>query len=230
MSRTTSTPRPPVDTPSHCSQRRSLLGSHQRRLCVAILGLVGVLLLAACGGGNSSNASSGGTSTAGTSIPQVTVRFGMRPVANDVIYVIAMKQGWYKDVGITIAPAPYGNKSTFNNAVPLLVNHQLDVEGLDPIPTISTLGNVKNIRFIGLSDIFLGYQILAAPDTHATTLAQFIEAGASFKDSMAKTLAQLKGQKFTVPPIVSDRGFLDAAFNAGGMNMQKDTKVIVTPD
>ena len=241
MSRTTSTPRPPVDTPSHRSQRRSPLGSRRRRLTVAAVGLVSVLLLAACGGGNSSNASSGGTSTAsnafpkvtpqaGTSIPQVTVRFGMRPVANDCIYVIAMKQGWYKDVGITIAPAPYGNKSTFNNAVPLLVNHQLDVEGLDPIPTISTLGNVKNIRFIGLSDIFLGYQILAAPDTHATTLAQFIQEGASFKDAMAKTLAQLKGQKFTVPPIVSDRGFLDAAFNAGGMNMQKDTKVIVTPD
>lgn len=54
--------------------------------------------------------------------------------------------------------------------------------------------------------------------------------GLSFKEAMAKTLGQLKGQKFTVPPIVSDRGFLDAAFTAGGLNMQKDTKVIVTPD
>ena len=163
-------------------------------------------------------------------MPQVTVRFGMRPVANDVIYVIGMKQGWFKDVGITIAPAPYGNKSTFNNAVPLLIDHQLDIEGLDPIPTIATLGSVKDIRFIGLSDIFLGYQILAAPDTHAKTVGDFMKQGMSFKDAMNKTLSQLKGQKFTVPPIISDRGFLDAAFSAAGMDMQKDTKVIVTPD
>jgi ABC-type nitrate/sulfonate/bicarbonate transport system substrate-binding protein len=227
--------------PRRRPKRRSQPGARRPVFCVLVLGLIGALLLTACGGDNSSKSSSGGTSAAantfpkvspqaGTSIPQTTVRFGMRPVANDVIYVIGMKQGWFKDVGITIAPPPYGNKSTFNNAVPLLINHQLDVEGLDPIPTISTLGNVKNIRFIGLSDIFLGYQILAAPDTHAQTVGDFMKAGASFNDAMAKTLAQLKGQKFTVPPIVSDRGFLDAAFNAGGMNMQKDTKVIVTPD
>ena len=154
----------------------------------------------------------------------------MRPVANDVIYVIATRQGWFKDVGINITPAPYGNQSTFNNAVPLLVNGQLDVEGLDPIPTVSTLGSVKSIRFIGLSDIFLGYQILAAPSTHAKTVSQFMSEGKSFKDAMAATLGQLKGQKFTIPPIVSDRGFLDTAFSAAGMNMLKDTHVTVTAD
>lgn len=139
---------------------------------MVILALAVALISAGCsdsspksstGTGASSNAFPKVAAAAGSSVPQVTVRFGMRPVANDVIYVIGMKQGWFKDVGINIAPAPYGNKSTFNNAVPLLINHQLDIEGLDPIPTISTLGNVKNIRFIGLSDIFLGYQILAAP-------------------------------------------------------------------
>jgi ABC-type nitrate/sulfonate/bicarbonate transport system substrate-binding protein len=167
---------------------------------------------------------------AGTTIPEVNVAFGMRPVANDCIYVIGMKQGWYKDVGITITPPPYGNKSTFDDAVPLLVKNQLDIEGLDPIPTISTLKSVHTIRFIALSDLFLGYQILAAPGTHNKTVGQFMKEGLPFKAALAKTLEQMKGQTFTIPPIISDRGFLNLAFNTAGQDMFKYTKVVVTPD
>ena len=48
----------------------------------------------------------------GTEIPQVTVTFGMRPYADNTFYVIGMEKGWFKDVGITVAPAPYGLKTT----------------------------------------------------------------------------------------------------------------------
>lgn len=196
--------------------------------------------LTACGGATPTGAShqatkaSGGfpeaSAPSGTSIPNVTVHFGMRPVANDVMFVVATKQGWFKDVGINIAPPPYGNKSTFDNAVPLLLNNQLNIEALDPIPTISTLGSENSIRFIGLSDIFLGYQILAAPSVHAKTVSQFMSQGLSFKQAMSKTLDQMKGQKLTIPPIISDRGFLDTAFAAAGMSMTKTAHVTVTPD
>lgn len=220
-------------------QRHRLARSRTFRILA--LTMVTSLAVVACSSGStktSGRSASGGstnafptvTAPAGTSVPQATVRFGMRPVANDVIYVIGMRQGWFKNVGINIAPAPYGNKSTFNNAVPLLVNNQINIQALDPVTTISTLGNVKNIRFIGLSDIFLGYQILAAPGTHAKTVSQFMSEGLSFSAAMKKTLGQLKGQKFSAPPIVSDRGFLDAAFSAANLNMQKDTQVVVTPD
>jgi ABC-type nitrate/sulfonate/bicarbonate transport system substrate-binding protein len=141
-----------------------------------------------------------------------------------------MKQGWFKDVGINIGPSSLGFKSTFNNAVPLLVNHQLDAEGLDPIPTISTLKSVTNVRFIMLSVLFIGYQILAAPSTHAKTVGQFMKQGMSFKQAMRSTLQQMKGQTFTIPPIISDRGFLTLAFQAAGMDMFKDTHVQVTQD
>ncbi|GAC1445358.1 MAG: hypothetical protein NVSMB52_06250 [Chloroflexota bacterium] len=163
-------------------------------------------------------------------MPHATVDFGMRPVANDAIYVIGMKQGWYRDVGINIGPSSLGFKSTFNNAVPLLVNGQLNMEGLDPIPTISTLKSVKNVRFVGLSDLFIGYQILAAPGTHAKTVGQFMNQGMSFKAAMKKTLQQMKGQTFTIPPIISDRGFLTLAFGSAGMDMFKDTHVQVVQD
>jgi ABC-type nitrate/sulfonate/bicarbonate transport system substrate-binding protein len=146
------------------------------------------------------------------------------------MFVIATKQGWFKDVGIKIAPPPYGNKSTFDNAVPLLLNNQLNIEALDPIPTISTLGTEQSIRFIGLSDIFLGYQILAAPSTHSKTVGQFMSQGMSFKQAMRKTLDQLKGQTLTIPPIISDRGFLDTAFAAAGLSLNSTAHVTVTPD
>ncbi|MDA8289861.1 MAG: ABC transporter substrate-binding protein [Actinomycetota bacterium] len=166
----------------------------------------------------------------GTAIPKTTVNFGMRPVANDVMFVSAIKQGWFKDVGISIAPAPDGNRSTFDNAVPLLLNNQLNIEALDPIPTISTLGTESSIRFIGLSDIFLGYQILAAPSVHAKTVSDFMKQGLSFKNAIAKTLDQMKGQTLTIPPIISDRGFLDTAFAAGGLTLSNTVHVTVTPD
>lgn len=155
----------------------------------------------------------------GTSIPHVTVTFGMRPVANDVMFVSAMKQGFFKDVGITIAPSPYGNKSTFNNAVPLLLNNTLDIQAYDPIPAIAALGTVHTLRFISLAVIFLGYEILASPATHDKTVSQFMSTGLSFKQAMRKTLEQMKGQTLTLPPIISDRGFLDTSFAVAGLNM-----------
>src|SRR5918911_5426447 len=42
----------------------------------------------------------------GTAIPTASVAFGMRPYADNTFYVVAMKKGWFKDVGIQITPAP----------------------------------------------------------------------------------------------------------------------------
>ena len=210
--------------------RAALPRPHRSALWTAILAVVVALSTAL---GQTTAATNGFPqveAAAGTTVPQVNVAFGMRPVANDCIYVIAMKQGWYKEVGITITPAPYGNKSTFDNAVPLLVNNQLDIEGLDPIPTISTLKSVHNIRFIALSDLFIGFQILAAPGTYNKKVGDFIKQGLPFRAALAKTLAQMKGQTFTIPPIISNRGFLNLAFNAAGQDMFKYTHVLVTPD
>ena len=165
-----------------------------------------------------------------TSIPTRSISLGMRPVANDDIFVMGIRQGWFKDVGITITPPPYGNKSTFADAVPLLQNGTLDLEALNPVDMIASLGTVKNVKFIALSDIFQGYQILAAPSTQDKTLPEFIASGMSFKQALRATLMQLKGQTFTIPPGVGDRGFLNTAFSTVGLNMSSLTNVVVTPD
>jgi hypothetical protein len=40
----------------------------------------------------------------GTDIPAATIKFGMRPYADNTFYVIGMKKGWFQDVGIVGAP------------------------------------------------------------------------------------------------------------------------------
>src|SRR6266704_2008878 len=46
----------------------------------------------------------------GTDVPQLEVSLGMRPYANDLIFVAGIKQGFFKDVGLTVTPAPYGRR------------------------------------------------------------------------------------------------------------------------
>ena len=111
----------------------------------------------------------------GTEIPEVEMSLGMRPFANDLIFVSGIKQGFYRDVGIRITPPPYGRKVLPDQAIPLLINKELDVMALYPPDVVAALDTVKSIRFIALSDLFQGFAILANPQSGAKTVGQFME-------------------------------------------------------
>jgi len=166
----------------------------------------------------------------GTDIPQVEISLGMRPYANDLIFVAGIKQGFYRDVGLTITPAPYGRKVLPDQAIPLLVNKQIDFMALYPPDVIATMDSVKNIRFVALTDLFQGFAVLARPGSNVKTVDQFMAEGLAFQDAMKQTMAQLKGKSFVTAPVVDNRIFLETVFSLGGMNMEKDTKLTVTPD
>jgi ABC-type nitrate/sulfonate/bicarbonate transport system substrate-binding protein len=168
--------------------------------------------------------------SAGTEIPQVEISLGMRPYANDLIFVAGIKQGFYKDVGLTITPAPYGRRVLPDQAIPLLVNKQIDFMALYPPDVIATMDSVKNIRFIALTDLFQGFAILARPGSNVKTVGQFMAQGLNFQEAMKQTMAQLKDKTFVTAPVVDNRIFLETVFSLGGMNMEKDTKLVVTPD
>jgi hypothetical protein len=168
--------------------------------------------------------------SAGTDVPQVETSLGMRPYANDLIFVAGIKQGFYKDVGLTIMPAPYGRKVLPDQAIPLLVNKQIDFMALYPPDVIATMDSVKNIRFVALTDLFQGFAILARPGSNVKTVGQFMADGLPFSEAIKRTMAQLQGKAFVTAPVVDNRIFLETAFSLGGMKMDKDTKLIVTPD
>ena len=48
----------------------------------------------------------------GVDIPSATIKFGMRPYADNTFYIIGMKKGWFDEVGITFDPPPMGSRST----------------------------------------------------------------------------------------------------------------------
>jgi ABC-type nitrate/sulfonate/bicarbonate transport system substrate-binding protein len=166
----------------------------------------------------------------GTGVPQVETSLGMRPYANDLIFVAGIKQGFYKDVGLTITPTPYGRKVLPDQAIPLLVNKQIDFMALYPPDVVATMDSVKNIRFIALTDLFQGFAILARPGSNVKTIGQFMADGLSFSEAMKRTMTQLEGKSFVTAPVVDNRIFLETVFSLGGMKMDKDTKLVVTPD
>jgi ABC-type nitrate/sulfonate/bicarbonate transport system substrate-binding protein len=168
--------------------------------------------------------------SAGADIPKTNVSLGMRPVANDLIFVAGIKLGYFNAVGVTITPTPYGRKVLFDQAIPLLINKQIDLQALYPPDVIAALDSVKNVRFIALTDLFQGFAILAHPDTGAKTINDFMSEGKSFEDAMKATMAQLKGQKFATAPNIDNRIFLDTVFKLGGLDMTKDTELVITPD
>jgi hypothetical protein len=166
----------------------------------------------------------------GTAVPQAQMSLGMRPYANDLIFVAGIKQGFYADVGLTIVPKPYGRKVLPDQAIPLLVNKQIDAMALYPPDVIATMDSVKNIRFIGLTDLFQGFAVLGRPDEKPKTVNQFMAEGVPFAEAIKRTMAQVKGHKFATAPVVDNRIFLDTVFRLGGLDMEHDTSLIVTPD
>jgi ABC-type nitrate/sulfonate/bicarbonate transport system substrate-binding protein len=63
----------------------------------------------------------------GTDIPAATIKFGMRPYADNTFYIIGMKKGWFDEVGIKFDPPPYGIKANDSNVTTLLLNGQVDL-------------------------------------------------------------------------------------------------------
>ena len=52
----------------------------------------------------------------------------------------------------------------------------------------------------------------------------------NFEDAMKRRLAQLKGRSFATPPDVDNRIFVSLVFSLGGMAMDSDTRLVITPD
>jgi hypothetical protein len=157
----------------------------------------------------------------GTSIPTIDVKFGQRPYADNTFYVIAMKRGWFKDVGINIVPPPYGIKDS-DNALALMLKGQVDVQAMFGPTIIPTMkASNASIKMIALTDLFGGWAILANPDLHLKTVQQYMAQGLSFKKAMNKALTPLAGQTLVVAPLIDARPFVRIAFDIAGVPQPK---------
>ncbi len=167
----------------------------------------------------------------GTEIPTAEVNFGMRPYADNTFYVIAMKKGWFEDVGIKIGPEELGLKVTDNNVIALLLNGQLDMSSqYCPLllPTYKTSNTLKCVAF---TDNFLGTAILANPELGLKSFKDYIEEGLSFEDAIQQALLPLQGKTLTGSPVLSKRPFEDIVSEFSGvtwnLELMDDAKALV---
>ncbi|MCW3014942.1 MAG: transporter substrate-binding protein [Solirubrobacterales bacterium] len=192
--------------------------------------------LAACGSANDTTSTTAAVTTAGPlsvssggTIPTKTVKFGMAPFADATFYVIAMRQGWFKDVGIDIAPAPTGLQVTPDNVVTKLVTGEADIATFYGPGKIATMGKAPQLKMFGFSDTYVGTYILVSPSAKQQTVSELVAGGMPFEAAVKQALAPMKGKPVAFSNTGQHRDFLDQAFKLGGLTFS-DVKVTATTD
>jgi hypothetical protein len=159
----------------------------------------------------------------GTEIPSATVNFGMRPYADNTFYVIAMKQGWFKDVGITIGPEELGLKVTDSNVIALLLNGQLDMSSQYCPLLLPTYKTSDKLKCVGFTDNFLGTAILANPALGLKSFKDYIAQGIGFDEAIKAALSPVQGKTLVGSPVLSKRPFEEAVQQFSGVTWNLET-------
>ena len=152
-------------------------------------------------------------------IPQVQVRYAHAPYFDHSQAIIGLKQGWFKEVGITYVPNGTGITVTAEDAPAVFASGRLDVMSSSiglMMPAAKTLPPFK-MFFYG--DIFQGYAIMSQSDEHDKSFQEFLAEGKTPDEAYKLTLAQLKGKRFAYPAEAAIKGFIEQALKKGGLTM-----------
>src|SRR5262249_4628838 len=154
----------------------------------------------------------------GTNIPQQSLTFSMRAAADNAFYIVTLKNGWFKDVGLTIEPQPYGFKATDENAIPLCLKNQNNIGAMFGGSVIQTLRTSKNLKMILFTDDFLGHFIWADPNLNLKPVGHYMNQGMPFEVALKTTLEPIasSGQKLATSATLDTRPFINAAFGLAG--------------
>jgi hypothetical protein len=151
-----------------------------------------------------SSAKTAKTATTPT-VPQVSVKYAYYPCcADSSLPLVAIQQGFFKDVGITINPQHGGQYTDASQTTPAMQRGTYDISAqyvpayLDTLPTFGL-----KLPATMLYDIYLGDMILKAPDNKAKTALDFMKQGMSYKQAAAKAMAQMKGATLYTDPFSS---------------------------
>src|ERR1700760_379674 len=129
----------------------------------------------------------------GADIPAATVKIGMRPYADNTFYVIGMKKGWFKEVGIDFDPPPFGLKANDSNVTTLLLNGQLDIISEFCPLMLPTYKDANKLKCIAFTANFLANAILANPALKLKTFKDYVGEGKSYEEALKLALAPMKG-------------------------------------
>jgi hypothetical protein len=145
----------------------------------------------------------------------------MRPYADNTYFVIGMEKGWFKDVGLTIDPEPYGLKTTEEQWVSLLLNRQVDINSATCSILLTSYKTTDQLKCTGLAVTFYGQAMLANPKLGLKTVKDFVEGGMSFTDALKAALTPLIGKTVYIPPGLAAKEFTETPFRLAGLELPK---------
>jgi ABC-type nitrate/sulfonate/bicarbonate transport system substrate-binding protein len=182
-----------------------------------------IALLAGCSASSTAGTSDVGApselATAGDSVPEVSLKAGFTPYADELLIVSGIERGYFDDVGITIDPAPFGAKIDLFSSLTPLLNGQVEV-GSGGIPALgSQLDTVKNVVGFAIQDVFYGYRIMA-PEGEYTTFAEAMDEGQSFEEAVITVFDEIKGKSLIIPEGTVPT-FFDLFASTGGGSMDE---------
>lgn len=152
-------------------------------------------------------------------IPKVEVRYAHEPYFDHTQAIIGLKQGWFKEVGITYTPNGVGITVGADDAISVFASGRVDVisgSAQEFMPAVKTL---PPFGYIFYADIFQGYAIMAQPGGHYKSFQEFLAGGMSPDDAFKATVGQMKGKKFAFPTEAAIKGFIDLVMQKGGLTL-----------
>jgi ABC-type nitrate/sulfonate/bicarbonate transport system substrate-binding protein len=198
-------------------------------LAASVAGLL-VLVGIAMAGVTSSRP--GGGAAAGPGIPAASVKFAYYPCCADTsLPVVGIRNGFFKDVGITISPSNGYQWSQPAQFLPAMQRGQFDVATAFSTTWLQTLNTFGlNLPPVMLYDIYLGRDILLAPTSPLKTTADYMKQGLSFKAAARKAVAAIRGKAIYTDPFAGTQPpYYDVLLSYGGLT-SKDIKFTFLAD
>jgi ABC-type nitrate/sulfonate/bicarbonate transport system substrate-binding protein len=161
-------------------------------------------------------------------IPEKTVRLSAAPYADHCWVVLAGRQGYLKDVGITLSP-PDPRVILEQQAIPQLENGEIDIATMYLGNITTAIDKISNIKPFFVQSYWAGNTILVSPTSGYKTVDDFIAQGQSWKDAAKSAMMQLKGQEIVVPPNPSTEPWLNLAYSFAGLTLD-DSSYIALED
>ena len=143
--------------------------------------------------------------------------------------IIAIEKGWFKDVGISIVPEPYGKIGQTGELVQLFTAGAMDVVSGSAQLLLPSYKNIPSNKFFAIGDLFQGYAIMAQPDQNYKSAQEYIDEGLTPDEAIQKAIQQMVGKKFAYPSEAAIKGFIMLAFNKGKVDLS-DVQSIVAED
>ena len=176
--------------------------------------LVLALLAAACGDDDDATPTTAAPTTAAPTetaapttaaptapeIPQATVNLAYYPCCADLaVPVVAIREGFFEDVGITIAPEGGFVFPNFESMLPAMQRGDHDMTIYPDVGVLSTLNTFgQDLPPIMQFDTYVGYSILVPPDSPVKTTEELVAEGVPFAEAAAMAVEQVRGKEITI--------------------------------